>query len=97
MLVLTTCSSSKRLDVQEGDTHFSVSTKPNNPPVLAACLITRMLWFSLPEAFPWQNDDTQVLSVPDMVKEIDKSEPRGAKQSTQRILNGVYLQINSSA
>ncbi len=80
MLVLTICSSSERLDVQEGDRHFSVSTKPNNPAVLAACLVTRMLWFLRPEAFPWQRDEAQVLRVPDMVKKIGTSGLEGVKR-----------------
>lgn len=52
MLALTVCSSSERLDVKENEHHFSVSDKPNNPTMLAACLVTRMLWFLRRESFP---------------------------------------------
>ncbi len=72
MLVLTVCSSSERLDVKEGEHHFSASDRPNNPTMLAACLVTRMLWFLRRESFPWSKDEGQVLRVPEMIKKMGK-------------------------
>ena len=70
ILVLTICSSSERLDVKEKEAEFSLSDKPNSPAMLAACLVTRMLWFLRRDAFPWTRDAGQVLRVPEMIKKM---------------------------
>ncbi len=85
ILVLTICSSSERLDVREREAHFSLSEKPNSPAMLAACLVTRMLWFMRRDAFPWAKDEGQVLRVPDMIKRMGEFVLR----DKQRVANGV--------
>ncbi|KAK8917674.1 hypothetical protein VCV18_008994 [Metarhizium anisopliae] len=72
ILVMTICSSSERLDVRIGDKRFSVSHRPKNQATMAVCLVTRMLWFLRPLAFPWDRDNGQVLRVPEMIKKMGK-------------------------
>lgn len=72
ILVMTICSSSERLDVRIGDKRFSVLHNPKNQAMMAECLVTRMLWFLRPLAFPWDRDNGQVLRVPEMIKKMGK-------------------------
>jgi hypothetical protein len=70
MLVLTLSASSVTPDVKEGDHHFSVAKKPISRGMFAANLVTRMLWFLKPEAFPIKEDEGQVLRVPRMIERM---------------------------
>lgn len=68
MLALTVGASSATPQVLETEDSFSVATKRKEPALLVANLVTKMLWFLRPEAFPWTEDRGQVLRVPEMIK-----------------------------
>ena len=42
-----------------------------DPKIFAAGLVTRMLWYLRPNAFPWNKDDGQVLRISEMTKKIE--------------------------
>jgi hypothetical protein len=70
ILTLTITASSATPEVQPNTKAFSVTTKRRDPALLAANMVTRMLWFLRPDAFPWEKDDGQVLRVSEMTKKI---------------------------
>ncbi|KAG6979868.1 hypothetical protein FocnCong_v010749 [Fusarium oxysporum f. sp. conglutinans] len=64
MLTLTITASSATPEVRP-------NTKRRDPALLAANMVTRMLWFLRPEAFPWDKDRDSVLRVSEMTKKIE--------------------------
>lgn len=72
ILTLTITASSATPEVQPNTKVFSVTTKRRDPALLAANMVTRMLWFLRPKEFPWEKDDGQVLRVSEMTKKIGK-------------------------
>jgi hypothetical protein len=70
MLVLTFSASSVTPTVPAKSTHFEAGPR-KDPLLFAASMITRMLWFLHPEAFPWEEDDGMVLRVSEMTKKIE--------------------------
>lgn len=70
LLVLTVASSTVTPQVALGEDSFSAAPKRKDPLVLAATMVTRMLWFLHPSAFPWDKDDRGVLRVAEMTKKI---------------------------
>lgn len=71
MMVLTICASSITPCVPPNTHSFDKGPK-KDPELLAANLVTRMLWFLKPDAFPWKEDDGMVLCIPEMTKKIGK-------------------------
>lgn len=72
MLVLTVTASTETPDVKVNSSTFSVGSK-KEPSLLAANMVTKMLWFLRPNAFPWENaNDKRGYRVGDMVKKIGK-------------------------
>ena len=70
MLVLTFSSSSITPTVAAKSKHFEAGAR-KDPTIFAASMVTRMLWFLHPEAFPWEQDDGTVLQVSEMTKKIE--------------------------
>ncbi|KAF5239888.1 hypothetical protein FOXYS1_15478, partial [Fusarium oxysporum] len=70
MLTLTITASSATPEVRPNTKCFNVTTKRRDPALLAANMVTRMLWFLRPEAFPWDKDRDSVLRVSEMTKKI---------------------------
>jgi hypothetical protein len=70
MLVLTLASCSVTPTVAPQTHHFDVGAR-KDPALFAANLVTRMLWYLLPEHFPWEEDNQLVLRVPEMTKKIE--------------------------
>lgn len=69
MLALTLASSSVTPTVAPKTQYLSVGAK-KDPGLFAANLVTRMLWFLRPEAFPWKTDAGSVLRIPEMTKKL---------------------------
>ncbi|KAJ9415745.1 hypothetical protein QL093DRAFT_2568886 [Fusarium oxysporum] len=63
ILTLTITASSATPEVRPNTKGFSVTAKRRDPALLAANMVTRMLWFLRPEAFPWDKDQDTVLRV----------------------------------
>ncbi|KAL6351769.1 hypothetical protein LRP88_14974 [Fusarium phalaenopsidis] len=76
MLTLTITASSATPEVRPNTKAFNVTTRRRDPALLAANMVTRMLWFLRPEAFPWDKDRDSVLRVSEMTKKIAKLEDR---------------------
>lgn len=57
MLTLTICASSATPQVLPDQKGFSVAAKPQDPAILAANMVTRMIWFLRPEEFPWSTKE----------------------------------------
>lgn len=74
ILTLTITASSAIPEVRPNTKVFNVTTKRRDPALLAANMVTRMLWFLRPKAFPWDKDNRSVLRVSEMTKKI--GEPR---------------------
>lgn len=70
MMVLTVGASSTTPQVAPGERVFSGAAKRKDPALLAANMVTRMLWFLLPDDFPWNQDDGSILRIPEMTKKI---------------------------
>lgn len=70
MLVLTLSASSITPTVAAKSHHFEGGAR-KDPGLFAASMVTRMLWFLHPEAFPWEQDDGMVLRVSEMTKKIE--------------------------
>lgn len=75
MLALTLGASSATPAVEPGRREFSAAPQRKEPALLAANMVTRMLWFLRPAAFPWDRDDGMVLRVPEMTKKIGRCLP----------------------
>jgi hypothetical protein len=72
MLALTLASSSVTPTVAPKTRHISVGAR-KDPALFAANLVTRMLWFLRPQAFPWKADAGPVLRIPEMTKKLGMS------------------------
>ncbi len=70
MLVLTFSNSSVTPTVAAQSHDFGAGPR-KDPAHFAASLVTRMLWFLHPEAFPWDHDEGMVLRVSEMTKKIE--------------------------
>ncbi|PNP37738.1 hypothetical protein TGAMA5MH_10357 [Trichoderma gamsii] len=71
MLVLTMAASTETPDVKVNSTIFSVGSR-KEPSLLAANMVTKMLWFLRPSAFPWEKaNDKRGYRVGDMAKKIE--------------------------
>jgi len=70
MLVLTVSSSSVTPMVRMQGHTFEAGPR-KDPKIFAAGLVTRMLWYLRPNAFPWNKDDGQVLRISEMTKKIE--------------------------
>ena len=70
MLVLTFSASSVTPTVPAKSHHFEAGPR-KDPALFAASMVTRMLWFLHPEAFPWEQDEGTVLRVSEMTKKIE--------------------------
>jgi hypothetical protein len=70
MLVLTFSASSVTPTVAAKRHHFEAGPR-KDPGLFAANMVTRMLWFLRPEAFPWAQDDGMVLRVSEMTQKIE--------------------------
>lgn len=76
MMVLTICASSVTPCVAPNTRGFGKGAQKGaqkDAELLAANLVTRMLWFLKPRVFPWKEDDGTVLRIPEMTKKIGKS------------------------
>jgi len=73
IMVLTLASSSVTPYVPPQTRRFDKAPKHKDQALLAANLVTRMLWFLRPEDFPWDKDDGMVLSVSEMTQKIGKT------------------------
>jgi hypothetical protein len=72
MLVLTVAASTETPDVKINSSTFSVGSR-KEPSLLAANMVTKMLWFLRPSAFPWDStNDKRGYRVSDMAKKIGK-------------------------
>ena len=72
MTVLTFGASSVTPQVAPGERVFSGAEKRKDPALLAANMVTRMLWFLAPDEFPWNEDDGSILRISEMTKKIGK-------------------------
>lgn len=80
MMVLTLASSSVTPTVAPKTQAFSAGPKKDSS-MFAASLVTRMLWFLRPKAFPWETTDGVILRVPDMTKKIGRSSKRETRNA----------------
>jgi hypothetical protein len=71
MLTLTMAASSATPTVASYGRTFEAASKKKDPAMLAANMVTRMLWFLKPGAFPW-DDSSRALSVNEMTKKMGK-------------------------
>jgi hypothetical protein len=73
MLALTMAGSSATPQVKEDERCFSASENRKNPALFAANLVTRMLWFLKPSAFPQGTEDERgVMRISEMAKKVGK-------------------------
>jgi hypothetical protein len=76
MLVLAIAASTETPEVRNPgkavQIGFTVGPR-REPQLLAANMVTRMLWFLKPEAFPWKQNKGDILRVSEMVKKMGKS------------------------
>lgn len=72
MLALTIASSTVTPFVAVGADVISDAPRQKNRRMLAASLVTRMLWFLRPEAFPWEQDSKGILRVSEMTKKMGR-------------------------
>lgn len=70
MLALTLSASSVTPTVAPKSRIFEEGARKDSG-VFAASLVTRMLWFLYPRAFPWDEDDGVVLRVSEMTKKLE--------------------------
>ncbi|GKU14896.1 unnamed protein product, partial [Fusarium langsethiae] len=70
ILTLAVAASSATPEIQPNTRVFSAAVRRRDPAMLAANMVTRMLWFLRPKAFPWDKDDGPVLRVSEMTKKI---------------------------
>ncbi|EXK78739.1 hypothetical protein FOQG_16612 [Fusarium oxysporum f. sp. raphani 54005] len=91
MLTLTITASSTTPEVRPNTKCFNVTTKRRDPALLAANMVTRMLWFLRPEAFPWDKDRDSVLRVSEMTKKI---EHKGVNNRMLRELGWIKVKGN---
>ncbi|KAJ9413916.1 hypothetical protein QL093DRAFT_2569888 [Fusarium oxysporum] len=78
-------------EVRPNTKGFSVTAKRRDPALLAANMVTRMLWFLRPEAFPWDKDQDTVLRVSEMTKKI---EHKGVNNRMLRELGWIKVKGN---
>jgi hypothetical protein len=90
MLVLTFSSSSVTPTVVVNGSGFEAGPR-KDAAQFAANLVTRMLWFLRPRAFPWDQDDGMVLRISEMTKKI---EHKGVGNRFLRELGWVQVQGN---
>jgi hypothetical protein len=74
MIVLTVAASSVTPEVPPKSRGFTAAAKKKEPGLVAANLVTRMLWFLRPNKFPWKDDSGKVLHVPEMTKKIGEDD-----------------------
>ncbi|KAB5522988.1 hypothetical protein GE09DRAFT_1258623 [Coniochaeta sp. 2T2.1] len=86
MLTLTIAASSVTPYVAPSEKVFGAAPKRKDPAMLAANIVTRMLWFLCPEVFPWEHDERGVLRVGEMTKKI---EHKGINNRTLRQLGWI--------
>ncbi|EXL38919.1 hypothetical protein FOCG_18451 [Fusarium oxysporum f. sp. radicis-lycopersici 26381] len=92
ILTLTITASSATPEVRPNTKGFSATTKRRDPALLAANMVTRMLWFLRPDAFPWDKDrDDSVLRVSEMTKKI---EHKGVNNRMLRELGWIKVKGN---
>ena len=72
ILALTIASSTATPQVAPKKTCFSVASKRKDPAMLAANMVTRMLWFLERDSFPWKENKHGVLRVSEMTKKMGK-------------------------
>lgn len=71
MMVLTISASSVTPHIAPKEHTFSEAPKKKDSALLAANMVTRMLWFLRPTDFPWGNkDDGSILRISEMTKKI---------------------------
>lgn len=83
MLVLTMAASSVTLGVALISRGFTVASKRKEPGLIAASLVTRMLWFLRPDRFPWKEDECGVLRVSEMTNVHLNAGLRGLRYRTK--------------
>ncbi|KAK4232718.1 hypothetical protein C8A03DRAFT_39681, partial [Achaetomium macrosporum] len=89
MLTLTVAASSATPQVAPGSRGFSAAARRKEPELLAANMVTRMLWFMRPQSFPWDADEKGVLRVSEMTKKI---EHKGVNNRVLRALGWIDVQ-----
>jgi hypothetical protein len=73
MLALTMAASSETPEVTPSGQGFTAAIKKKDPKLLAANLITRMLWYLQPNSFPWKEDlSSAVMGIPEMTKKMGR-------------------------
>ena len=72
IMVLTLASLSVTPAVAVKARHFDAGVQ-RDPSMFAANLVTRILEFLQPHRFPWDKDDSAVLSIKEMTKNIGRS------------------------
>ena len=71
MIVLTLSASSVTPHIAPKERIFSSTPKNKDSALLAANMVTRMLWFLRPKEFPWgDKDDGSILRISEMTKKI---------------------------
>lgn len=73
MLTLTIAASTVTPQVAQGKQGFSAAAKRKEPELLAANMVTRMMWYMQPQLFPWDKDERGILRVSEMTKKIGES------------------------
>jgi hypothetical protein len=88
MLALTFAACTVTPHIGEGEAEFRPAKKRKDAEMLAATMVTRMLWFMRSEAFPWEENNRGVLSVAKMTQKIGESNP-SMNSNTGRV-NGIF-------
>lgn len=70
IIALTFAGSSITPQVAKGEQRFSGATKRKDLVLLAANMVTQMLWFLKPHAFPWDKDNGSILRILEITKKI---------------------------
>lgn len=91
ILALTLGASSVTPFVAPKQHSFSAAPHRKDPALLAANMVTRMLWFLKPESFPWDQDDGPILRVSEMTKKI---EHKGVSNRVLRELGWIRVKNN---
>ncbi len=72
ILLALTMASSTETPQAKGKKQGFCTGKRKDPDILAANMVTRMLWYLQPSKFPWTKDDRGILCIKEMTKKVGK-------------------------
>jgi len=73
MLALTFAACTTTPSIEMGETEFRPAQRQRDADMLAATMVTRMLWFMRPKEFPWEEEMRGVLPIKKITPKIGES------------------------